>query len=290
MKMVRYWIILLSSEMAPKAMNLLQKLAVLTLAGFSLCSAAHPGIATRFEQLDELIDRYPQSQPLWLKRASLFIQHGDLKSAHRDLQQAAQLGDPVETAFQMGLLHFKEGQFKKSYDDFESYLKRAPGHALSYLYRAKAASVMGQYDLAIENFEFYFSRSLNPHPGEYLAAARLQVESSPDDYGPALLLIDQAIGRLGLIPQLQRYATDLEIQRGNFTAAIERWDSAELALGSSPEWKFKAARIYSQAGQFVRARQLILLLKEQLLELKPTPARQQLWQEIGVFERAWAQL
>jgi Flp pilus assembly protein TadD len=93
-----------------------------------------------------------------------------------------------------------------------------------------------------------------------------------------------------LIPQLQRYATDLEIQRGNFTAAIERWDSAELALGSSPEWKFKAARIYSQAGQFVRARQLILLLKEQLLELKPTPARQQLWQEIGVFERAWAQL
>jgi tetratricopeptide (TPR) repeat protein len=276
--------------MAPEAMKVLQKLVVLALAGCSLCSAAHPGIVTRFEQVDELIERYPQSQPLWLKRASLSIQHGDLKSARKDLQQAAQLGDPVETAFQMGLLHFKEGEFKKSYEDFESYLKRVPGHALSYLYRAKAARAMGQFDLAIENFEIYFRQSSNPHPGEYLAAARLQVEKSPDDYGPALQLIDQAIRRLGLIPQLQRYATDLEIHRRNFAAAIERWDSAELALGSSPEWKFKAARIHTQAGQFVRAQQLILLLKDQLRELKPTPARQQLWQEIGVLERAWVQL
>lgn len=267
-----------------------QKLVVLILSGVSFWSAAHPGLATRFQQLDELIDRNPQSQTLLLKRASLAIQQGDLKTARQDLQLAASLGDAVETAFQMGLLHFKEGEFKRSYDAFEPYLTRYPGHALSYLYRAKAAQAAGQLDLAIENFEFYFSRSLNPHPGEYLAAARLQVERSPGDYLPALQLIDQAMARLGFIPQLQRYATDLEIQRSNFSGAIERWNSTELALGSSPEWKFRAARINAQAGQFARARQLMALLKSQLRESKPTPARQHMWQEIGALERAWGQL
>lgn len=265
-------------------MMALRKLAFLTLAGISFWSTAHPGVATRFEQLDELIDRYPQSQALLLKRAALAIQQGDFNAARRDLQLAVSLGDPIEAAFQTGLLHFKEGDFKKSYDAFESYLKRVPGHAPSYLYRAKAAQAGGQFDLAIENFEFYFIQSPNPHPGEYLAAARLQAEKSPNDYGPALLLIDQAIDRLGVIPQLQRYATDLEIQRRNFAAAIERWNSTELALGSSPEWKFKAAELYAQAGQFVRARELISLLKGQLEALKPTPARQRIGLDIDTLE------
>ena len=249
------------------------KLAVFTISLLTSVSSAHPGSASQFERINHLIEQNPQSQPLMIKRASLYIQKGDTKKARQDLGHAASLGDPIETAFEMGKLQSRNDEFKQAIASFERYLKRYPGHALSFVYSAKAAWAIGELDLAMDNFNAYFRHASNPHPGEYLAAAGVLLEKWPQDFAPALQLLDGAMQRLGSVPQLQRYATELELKRRNYSGAIERWRSVETALSSSPQWKLDAARIYIMAGEPTQALELLNQVKVQLQGLKPTPAR-----------------
>lgn len=249
------------------------KLAVVTIGLLTSVSSAHPGTASQIDRINHLIEQNPQSQALMIKRASLYIQKRDMEKAQQDLGHAASLGDPVETAFDMGKLQSKNDEFKLAIASFQRYLNRYPGHALSFLYSAKAARAIGELDLAMDNFNAYFRHSRNPHPGEYLAAAGILLKKWPQDSSPALQFLDGAMQRLGSIPQLQRYATELELKRRNYSGAIARWRTVETALSSSPQWKLDAARIYILAGDQGQAMELLKQVKIQLQGLKPTPAR-----------------
>ncbi len=254
-------------------MMFFHKLAVVTIGLLTSVSSAHPGTASQIDRINHLIEKNPQSQALMIKRASLYIQKRDMEKAQQDLGHAASLGDPVETAFEMGKLQSKNDEFKLAIASFQRYLNRYPGHALSFLYSAKAARAIGELDLAMDNFNAYFRHSRNPHPGEYLAAAGILLKKWPQDSSPALQFLDGAMQRLGSIPQLQRYATELELKRSNYSGAIARWRTVETALSSSPQWKLDAARIYILAGDQTQAMELLNQVKIQLQGLKPTPAR-----------------
>ena len=108
---------------------------------------------------------------------------------------------------------------------------------------------------------------------QYLAAAGILLKKWPQDSSPTLQFLDGAMQRLGSIPQLQRYATELELKRRNYSGAIARWRTVETALSSSPQWKLDAARIYILAGDQGQAMELLKQVKIQLQGLKPTPAR-----------------
>ena len=245
----------------------------------SVCSA-HPGIATRLDRIDALIKQHPKSQSLRLNRASLYTDHGRLERAYMDLQQAALLGEPSEVGFQLGKLHYVSGEYQLALDALEMYLQHHPNHAQALLYSARAARDDARLILANEHFNTYFKVSKMPHPGEYLSAARLRLTLWPDDVARALNLLDQAMRQLGMLPQLQRFATELEVQRTNFSGAIARWETLEKVLGRSPDWMLETARLYKAVGENDAARQMLAELRVSLAKIKPTPANQRLIREL----------
>jgi len=252
----------------------------------SVCSA-HPGIVTRLDRIDALIEQHPKSQSLRLHRASMYTDHGRLKHAHMDLQQATLLGEPSEVGFQLGKYHYANGQYQLALEAFKMYLQHYPDHEQALLYSARAARDGAHPILANAYFNAYFSVSRMPHPGEYLSAARLRLTLWPDDVTHALNLLDQAMQRIGILPQLQRFATELEVQRTNFSGAIARWETLEDVLGRSPDWLLETVRLYQAVGKHDAARQMLVEVKASLAKIKPTPSNQQL---IRKFHRLTSEL
>ena len=89
----------------------------------------------------------------------------------------------------------------------------------------------------------------------------------------ALVLLDMAISKLGLNPQLQRYAMQLELRRDNTKGALDRWYSLEDQLGETPEWGITLARLLILADSVDEAGLIVETVKGRLVRLRQTPAR-----------------
>ena len=101
-------------------------------------------------------------------------------------------------------------------------------------------------------------------------------------YGPeaALLAIDERIVEIGPVSSLQRYAISLEVEQGDYPAAIERLSTLDPKLRATPGWQAEMAELQLLAGRFDDALMYITLAREQLQVLKKTTAHQQLTAEL----------
>jgi predicted Zn-dependent protease len=134
------------------------------------------------------------------------------------------------------------------------------------------------------------SLSPDPQPGEYLAAAQLLASIKPAGINNALALLDMAIARLGLNPQLQRYAMQLELRRDDTEGALDRWYSLEDQLGGTPEWGITLARVLILADSFDEAKLAVETVKDRLISLRQTPARKAAGETIARLERQLAEV
>ena len=91
--------------------------------------------------------------------------------------------------------------------------------------------------------------------------------------------LDQGLHKLGLTPQLQRQAVQLELARRQPDKAIARLETLRTALKESPGWKLEMAELLLAAGRDEAAVELLLALESELGELRPTPARMAMQQQ-----------
>lgn len=255
-----------------------------TWLGFLLlCStgaAAHPGLEANLALLDQLIASKPTDQALYIARGAAYSRHGEMELALADLQRAEALGDPLPVAFELGVLYYRKGDYPRSRLMLSNWLIHHPGHSEALLYRARAARADGDAEAAAADYRSYFADTPAPNPGDYLAAARLLASESGSGLDSALALLDQGMSRLGIIPQLQRYAVELEIERADPEAALRRWRDLRPALGASPDWKVRMAELLMLAGRAAQAAGALQEAREQLHALKRTPSRQRLLEQI----------
>ncbi len=66
------------------------------------------------------------------------------------------------------------------------------------------------------------------------------------------------------ITQLQRYAIDLERQRGNYQGAITRMATLDEKLRATPQWQLEVAELLLQAGRPQEAQPYLTVAEEQL--------------------------
>lgn len=259
-----------------------------TLLGLMLTcatgAAAHPGLESKLALLDPLIASNPGDPALYIARGVIYSRHGELERALEDLQRAQALGDPVSVAFELGVLYYRMGEYSRSRLLLGNWLAGHPGHSEALLYRARAASADGDPRAAAADYRTYLADAAAPNPGDYLAAARLLATEDSAGTGPALQLLDQGMKRLGIVPQLQRYAVELDIERGDVEAALQRWRLMQRALGAGPEWKVGMAELLMRAGRSAQAAVVLHDAREQLRALKPTPSRQRLLERIELLD------
>ena len=202
---------------------------------------AHPSAEHVIDTLSESIRAQPHEQELFIRRGQAYSNEGQLDLALQDLRKAEGLGDPLRVAFDLGVVHYRMGQLEAARQSFDVLLERFPNHAPALEYRARILRAAGDLEAALADFEAYFALQKQPNPGDYVSAARMLAELEGRGVGSALRMLDQGMDRLGIIPQLQRYAIELERQRENIKGAIARLETLKPALGDSPDWKVELA-------------------------------------------------
>ena len=237
---------------------------------------AHPGQHDQLQQVNRHLEQTPTDQDLYIQRGIIYSEGGQYDAALADLRHAQTLGEPVLVAFQLGVLHYRTGDFEVARNYLQQYLQRFPNYPPAYDYLARIARDSGDYDLAVAHLQTYFRLQERPNPGLYLAAARMLEERRR--YQEALAILDQGQATLGVVPQLQRQAVALERARGQPELALARLQTLGPMLGESPAWRLDMAELQLELGHRDRAAAMIRSARETLAQQRPTPARLDLQQ------------
>jgi len=245
---------------------------------------AHPGVDAAIAHFDALIEASPREQLLWIQRGIVYSNDGQFEKALSDFTRAQALGDPVLVSYELGVLHYRKGDFPTSRRYFDTFLERFPDNAQCLEYRARMRRDAGDTDGAIADFGRALALQKQPNPGDYLSLAELLQSRGETGIARAIGVLDEAMAKIGLTPPLQRKAIELELLRGQTDRAIERLRTLESMLGDSGEWKVQMGELLLKAGRDEEARQQFRAAVAQLRGLRPTPAR------LELLKRARAQL
>lgn len=254
-------------------MRLLPLLLLCVLSIHSSNAFSHAGHDEQLLRINRAIEQQPDDQALYIRRGSIYSENLQFDNAAADFAHAERLGPGVVVAFEQGILYYRMGDFQRSSDYFNQYLEQFPLAAHAYEYRAWAARDAGDYKQAIADLNSYFDLLEKPHPGNYIAAANMLRDMQQT--GHAVQLLDKGIEKIGLTPQLQRRAIELELEQGHVSNAIARQASLRTALHANPLWKLEMAELLLRDNRDTDAQQLAREAEYELLELRSTPARLQ---------------
>ncbi len=267
------------------AMNPLFCLLALMVTALPSPAAAHPGASSAIDHYSHELEQAPQDPALYVRRGIAYSSDGQYDLALADFQQAQKLGEPILVSFDLGVLHYRRGELELARDYFDEYLEVFPDHAPCLEYRARLLRDMGNQAASVADFQRVFELLERPNPGHYISVSLMLETSGGDGLAQALELLDSGNAKLGITPQLQKHAMQLELQRNRPDLAIKRLETLEPMLGKSPDWKVEMAELRLLTGEKEAARQLLQEATGQLVSLRKTPARIALQERIAVLEQ-----
>ena len=249
-------------------------------------ASAHPGASTTIEHYSHQIEHDPKDQTLYIKRGIAYSNDGLYDEALADFEQAEKLGEPTLVSCDRGVLHYRRGELESALGHLDKYLERYPARSrlVCLEYRARALRDSGDHAGAIRDFRHVIELEPRPNPSHYISVATMLAASGESGVEGALAILDAGIEKLGLNPQLQHRAIELELAHQRPDRALERGDALRAILGESPEWKADMAELYLANGAKPEARRMLEDAKSQLDGLRKTPARLQLRERIAALE------
>lgn len=256
------------------------------LAGLLLCITStgavhgHAGAHAQIEWLDRQIAETPDSQSLYIQRGVTWSDDGQYQHAATDLAYAETLGDATDVALAIGILRYRQGDLDTAIEYLDRYLNKYPRDTHALEYRARVKRDAGDLPGAVTDFEALFAARPNPNPGYYISAAKMLASGDDQGTDAALALLDQGMEQLGAAPQLQHYAISLETRREHYPAALARLRSMQHTLGSSPQWQVDMGAMLAKTGDTRASRRHYQAAQQQLQNLRQTPARVALQQQV----------
>jgi len=252
----------------------------LLLALLPVLAWSHAGDERGLQRLQQLIEQRPQQQSHYIKRGALYTRAGHFQLALADFERAQTLGPIAAVSFELGLYYFRRQQMSDAAEQFDLHLAHYDNDAAALEFRIKTARALGQQPLAQDLFETLVTQSPYSNPGHYLAAANAEIKGEAG-LARALVLIDRGIARFGPVPQLQQFAIELELRRGDYQQAISRHQTLATATGHSPHWLAKQAQLLAGDQRTEEAAKLVRRAQMALSTQTNTPARARLNKQLA---------
>lgn len=248
--------------------------ALLLLSALSpFAVRAHPSDAEQIAILTQRIETDPDDAQLYVARGAAYSHARLYEPALADFRKAERLGDPVLVAYELAAYHERRGEVAEAKIHVARFLARFGGHPAALELQARVLTALGERQAAVASLEKLIAVQGRPNPGSYVSLAKLLASPGGAGIPKALAALDAGMARLGVIPQLQRVAIDLELERGNAAGALARLESLGPALGEGPEWKVEKCELLIRMNRPDEARELLGLASSQLAGLRATPAR-----------------
>ena len=262
----------------------MRRILLFPLIGFIVAVAApvwaDASAAARIAALTLQIEQSPDSQALRLERAIAYMERNEPQLALADIRVAEAVGDPVQVALTHGIVLYQTGDLVAARPYFDRYLQIYPGHQQALEYRARLLRDTGETRLALADYEYLIAHGDSPDPGYYLAAARLMAALPDRGVDEALALLDNRVQQRGSVTSLQRYAIELDRNRGNYRRAIERMAGLDSRLKATPQWQAEIAELWLLAGQPKEALPYLAVAQEQLESARVTALNRQLLAQV----------
>lgn len=234
-------------------------------------AGAHPGHDDQLEAVNRAMAAAPEEQALYIQRGNIYAEIGHYTEALRDFNRARELGPGERVNFAESVMHYRKGDRDTAVRLVDRHISRFPTDPGGYEHRALMAREDGNHAQALADLRTYFTLRERPNPGLYISAARmLQQDGRATD---AIAVLDLGLEQLGTIPQLQRFAIELELERSQPEAAIVRLQSLRNALRDSASWKLDMADLLLAVDRNSEAATLLRDAREQLQSQRATPAR-----------------
>ncbi|CAA0100910.1 Beta-barrel assembly-enhancing protease [Halioglobus japonicus] len=237
---------------------------------------ADAGVSERIQALSRQIEQNPKNPVPRLQRALAYMEDNQPEQALADVRWVESRGDPADAAYIHGVILFRQKHYTQARPYFDRYLREFPTQGSALGYRARLLRDIGENQLALVDYETLISVNDTLDPGYYLSAARLMADQPQRGVDDALALLDRRIAERGQVTSLQRYAIDLERQRGNYQAAIERMALLDEKLRATPQWQVDVAELLLLAGRNDEALLYLDVAQEQLLARRETAVNRQL--------------
>ncbi len=242
-------------------------------------AVADAAVAERIRALSLRIEQYPGNQPLLLQRSMAYVDNNQPELALADILAAEAADDPVKAAFTHGVLLYKSRDYVAAQPYFDRYLHAYPQHLGALKYRARLLRDTGQSRQALADYETLITLSDTLDPGYYLSTARLMAALPDRGVDEALALLDTRVAQRGPLTPLQRYAIELERNRGNFQGAIDRMAGLDQRLRATAQWQVEVAELLLQDGRPSEALPHLTVAQEQLQSGR-TPVQQKLLETV----------
>jgi thioredoxin-like negative regulator of GroEL len=127
-----------------------------------------------------------------------------------------------------------------------------------------------------------------PNPGHFIAVAEILSARGDAGIEQALAILDEGNQKLGIIPQLQYLASQLELRAGRPGQAVQRMAALEPAMGKSASWKVDMVELMLQAGERERAAEMLDAASRQLENARRTPAQLETLKRVSSLRAALA--
>lgn len=250
----------------------------------SLESRADASLTNRLKAFESRQIAVYSDPPLALQQAVLMAKKGDAEAASRLLQQITARWPDFDIGFHEALILFELGQFGGARDQFSTVLEADPSSFWSLYYRAQSAAALGQLNRAMADYRRLLSLRSDLSPGYYLTMTDWLVAGDKAGIAEAISLLDQRMEEVGALSVLLQRSIDLEVARGNISAAIDRTALFGARIKATPEWKTGLAQLLFQQGRYPEAAAYVQLAREQIASMKPTPARRETLRQIVVLD------
>lgn len=208
---------------------------------------------------------------LLIRRGELFRHHQEWEKAEADFVAAGQLDSKLALVdFFRARVLLEAGSPAKALPFVARYVAASPNEAEGWFLRGEVSHALGKSTAGADDYAEGIRRSPRPRPEHYLRRARLLAAAPPRDLERVLAAVNEGIAKLGPVISLVDYAITLEVESGNYAAALQR---VELALTHAPRretWLVRRGDILVKAGRIPEA---IVSYRSALSAIEELPER-----------------
>ena len=215
---------------------------------------AHGDLDQQIAAATARIESQPHRADLYLKRGELHRAHRDFTLALADYDRAAAL-DPGLASVDLARagMGFEADRLDVALDEIERFLDRRPDYAEGRALHARILARLGRPLDAADEWARAIATTPRPRPEYYLERAQaLAVVGRIDE---ALGTLDEGLRRLGSVVTLELAATEMEVSRARYDAALARVDRLAAAASRKEQWLLQRGVILERAGRPAEARE-----------------------------------
>jgi len=238
---------------------------------------AHGPLHEQIQMLSERLAKAPDDGEALSQRAELYRAHGLFPEARADADALERIWPGnITNRLRRGLIDLGARETNSAVENLSLWNRDRPDDLSGNYSLAQALMLAGRPMEAVPHYHRVITgaareagadfSSSGARPELYLERAQAQ-QAARVPVAEILVGIDAGVARLGPLPVLERFAAELEMERGNPDAAVERIAAIAARAERKERWLFQQGELLLRAGRTNAAREKFVAARDALARL-----------------------